>query len=174
MACNREVFDRTLRDLSTISRRLPESLTPLIADCCRVKADIVARDEQEAGPREVLNFGHTAGHALEAVTRYQRFLHGEAVAYGMMVAADVAAGRGLLSSTNQDALNSLIAKLGPLPAVSDLSTRAVADKMRSDKKAREGRVRMVLPTGIGSTTTVDDVTDEGLTASLHRCGIGGS
>ena len=96
MACSRALFDDPARDLSAVSRRTPEALTPVIAECCRIKADIVTRDERETGLREVLNFGHTAGHALESVTRYQRFLHGEAVAYGMMVATEIAASRGLL------------------------------------------------------------------------------
>ena len=61
----------------------------MIAESCRIKADVVARDERESGPRRVLNFGHTAGHALEAVTKYKRFRHGEAVAYGMLVAAEL-------------------------------------------------------------------------------------
>lgn len=172
MACSRPLFDTVLRDLSAISRRTSEALTPVIADCCRIKADIVTRDEQEAGPREVLNFGHTAGHALEAATRYQRFLHGEAVAYGMMVAAALAVRRGLLSTSGQTELNSIIAKLGPLPSVSDVFARAVIELMRHDKKVRDERIRMVLPTDIGATTTIDDVTDEELKVALASCGVG--
>ena len=68
----------------------------MIADCCRIKAAIVADDEREAGPGRVLNFGHTVGHALEAATQYRRLLHGEAVAYGMLAACDLAAARGVL------------------------------------------------------------------------------
>jgi 3-dehydroquinate synthase len=173
MACDREVFDRMTRDLSAVSRRAPEALEPLIAACCRIKADIVSRDEREAGLREVLNFGHTAGHALESVTRYQRFLHGEAVAYGMMVAADIAAGRRLLAAAKQAELNALIAKLGPLPPVSDVFAKAVIDQMRHDKKVRNDRVRFVLPTDIGTTVTVDDVNDDELRAALQHCGVGG-
>lgn len=172
MACSPDLFDGILKDLSAISRRTPDALTPVIAACCRIKADVVGLDERDTGPREVLNFGHTAGHALESVTRYQRFLHGEAVAYGMMIAADVAASRSILSSASQAALTELITKLGPLPTVSDIFARPVLEQMRHDKKARDGRIRMVLPTGIGATVTVDDVTDSELRDALTRCGIG--
>jgi 3-dehydroquinate synthase len=67
---------------------------PVIAESCRIKARVVEQDERESGPRRVLNFGHTAGHALEAVTKYRRFRHGEAVAYGMLAAAELPAGIG--------------------------------------------------------------------------------
>jgi 3-dehydroquinate synthase len=173
MACSRDVFDAVQRDLAAISRREAAALTPLIASCCRIKADIVARDERERGPREVLNFGHTAGHAIEALTRYQRFLHGEAVAYGMMVATDIAAGRGLVSAAQQAELNATIAKLGPLPTVSDLFPQMLIDQMRHDKKVRDTRIRFVLPTGIGGAVTVDDVGDEELKGALQHCGVGG-
>lgn len=173
MACDREVFDALTRDLSPISRRDPAALAPMIARCVRIKAAIVSRDEREAGAREVLNFGHTAGHALEAVTRYRRFRHGEAVGYGMLVAADLAAGRGLLDARGQRALAALVAKLGPLPAVSDIAPAAVVEHMRRDKKARQDRIRFILPTEIGATVTVDDVTDTELERSLRRIGIGG-
>jgi 3-dehydroquinate synthase len=172
MACSRTLFDTLLRDLSAVSRRSPDALTPVIADCCRIKADIVTRDERESGLREVLNFGHTAGHALESVTRYQRFLHGEAVAYGMMVATEIAASRGILAATAHAELNAIVAKLGPLPTVSDLYAKGIVDAMRSDKKVRDGRIRMILPTDVGATTTVDDVSDDELKKALGSCGVG--
>ncbi len=81
-----------------------------------IKAAVVAADEKESGLRRILNFGHTAGHALEAVTKYRRFRHGEAVAYGMLVAADLAVARGALAERDRKALADLIASLGPLPA----------------------------------------------------------
>lgn len=171
-ACRSSLFEAVRRDLPTLTRRDPESLAPIIAECCRIKAGIVARDEREAGPREVLNFGHTAGHAFEALTRYKRFLHGEAVAHGMMVAADLAEARGLMPPGRRADLGTLIAKLGPLPTVADLPRRAVIEQMRHDKKARDGKIRFVLPVEIGETVTVDDATDEELEAALQRCGVG--
>ena len=87
------LFDRLVRDLKAIFAREPEALLPVISESCRIKAKVVAADERESGLRRILNFGHTAGHALEAVTKYRRFRHGEAVGYGMLVAADLAVER---------------------------------------------------------------------------------
>ena len=104
-------------------------------------------DEREAGPRRILNFGHTAGHALEAVTKYRRFRHGEAVAYGMLVAAELAVARGALADRDRQALADLIASLGPLPPVADVPIAQVLEAMRHDKKVVAGTLHFVLPTG---------------------------
>lgn len=170
-ACNRDLFGRLQRDLGPVSKRDPATLTPVIADTCRTKATIVGNDERESGPRRVLNFGHTAGHALEAATRYRRFLHGEAVAYGMLLAADLAVARKLLAPADRDALARLVAQLGPLPSVRDLAASAVLEYIGRDKKVLEGRLHMVLPTAIGSATVVDDVTEEELTGALRAAGL---
>src|SRR5438034_2122437 len=108
----------------------------------------------------MLNFGHPVGHALEAVTRYRRYRHGEAIALGMLAAADLGVARGALAERERQALMQLIAKLGPLPAVADLLTSEVLDAMRHDKKVLHGRLHFVLAIEIGATMTVDDVTDE--------------
>src|SRR4029077_20003902 len=110
--------------------REPEVLSAVIAESCRIKAAVVAADEREAGPRRILNFGHTAGHALEAVTKYKRYRHGEAVAYGMLVAAQLAVNRGALAKQDQGALAALIAGLGPLPPIADVSTVEMLDAMK--------------------------------------------
>ena len=78
-------------------------LTAIIAESCRIKAEVVSADERESGLRRILNFGHTAGHALESVTKYRRYRHGEAVGYGMLVAAQLAAARGALAASGSDA-----------------------------------------------------------------------
>ncbi|MCX6537346.1 MAG: 3-dehydroquinate synthase [Acidobacteria bacterium] len=171
VACSRDLFVRLQGGLGPISRRDAATLTPVIADCCRIKAEIVGRDEREAGPRRILNFGHTAGHALEALTRYRRFLHGEAVAYGMLVAAELALARGLMSADDRDALASLIVQLGPLPPLGDLAAPATIEQMRRDKKVHEGRLHMVLPAAIGSASIVDDVTDDELMRALTGVGL---
>lgn len=168
---SRELFDRVDRDLGAISERTPDVLVPVIAESCRIKADIVSRDEREDGPRRALNFGHTVGHALEAVSGYQRYAHGEAVAYGMLAAARLGAARGLLAEGERAALARLIAKLGPLPAVGNLSAAAVCKAIRRDKKVIDGRLHMVLPTTLGETVTVDDVTEDEIRAALHTIGI---
>jgi len=135
------------------------------------QAEIVATDEREAGPRRILNFGHTAGHALESVTKYRRYRHGEAVAYGMLVAAELARGRGALAETDRQALADVIASLGPLPPIADLSTSHILEAMKHDKKMVAGRLHFVLPTTVGATTIVDDVTEKEMRAALKQVGF---
>ena len=173
MTRDRELFTslRTRPGSALPSR--PEALVPIIADSCRIKAAIVAADERESGARRVLNFGHTVGHALESMTRYVRFLHGEAVAFGMLVAADLAVGRGLITGDDREALASLIAELGPLPPIGDLSAHETVEHMRRDKKILDGRLHLVLPAGIGSTRIVDDVGEEELSRALVGAGLVG-
>jgi 3-dehydroquinate synthase len=171
IVCSRDLFARLQVGLGPISKRDAATLTPVIADCCRIKADIVAGDEREAGPRRILNFGHSAGHALESLTRYRRFLHGEAVAYGMLVAAELAFARGLMSPGDRDAIASLIAQLGPLPPLGDLAAPAIVEHMQRDKKVLDGRLHMVLPTAIGEATIVNDVANDELTRALVGVGL---
>ena len=165
------LFDRVGRDRDAIFAREPEALTPVIAESCSIKAAVVSADEREAGPRRILNFGHTAGHAIEAVTKYKRYRHGEAIAYGMLVAAELALGRHALAERDKKALADLIAGLGPLPAIADISTAQILDAMRHDKKIVAGRLHFVLPTAIGATAIVDDVTDKEMKEALKRVGF---
>ena len=120
------------------SRGRPEALTAIISESCRIKADVVSADEREAGPRRILNFGHTAGHAIEAVTKYRRYRHGEAVGYGMLVAAELAAARGALADRDRQALADLMASLGP--AAAHRRHRGDADR-GGDAARQEDRVR---------------------------------
>jgi 3-dehydroquinate synthase len=171
MTSSRSLFDRVARDQKAIFAREPGALTPIIAESCQIKASIVGADELESGLRRILNFGHTAGHAIEAVTKFRRFRHGEAVGYGMLVAADLATARGALAERDQQALADLIASLGPLPPINDLSTAQILEAMRHDKKVIAGRLHFVLPTAIGATTIVDDVTEKEIRAGLKRVGF---
>jgi len=165
------LFNRIATQRADIFARKPDVLAAVIGESCRIKASVVAADEREAGLRRILNFGHTAGHALEAVTKYRRFRHGEAVAYGMLVAADVAVARGALAENDRIALANLITSLGPLPPVGDLTTVQILEAMQHDKKVVAGRLHFVLPTTIGATAIVDDVTRKELKASLKRVGF---
>src|SRR2546428_520509 len=124
------LFDRVARDRTAIFAREPQALMPVIAESCRIKASVVSADEREAGLRRILNFGHTAGHAMEAVTKYRRYRHGEAVAYGMLVAGELAAGRHALANSDRQALADLIASLGPLPPIADLSSAQMLEAMQ--------------------------------------------
>ena len=165
------LFDRIAKDRKAIFDREPDTLAAVISESCRIKADVVAADEQESGLRRILNFGHTAGHALEAVTKYRRYRHGEAVAYGMVVAAQLGADRGALARQDQSALSDLIASLGPLPPIADVSATEMIEAIRHDKKVVAGRLHFVLPTTIGATTIVDDVTEKELKAALKKAGF---
>jgi 3-dehydroquinate synthase len=171
MTSSPTLFERVARDRKAIFAREPRVLTEVIAESCRIKADVVAADEKESGLRRILNFGHTAGHALEAVTKYRRFRHGEAVGYGMLVAAELAVERGTLAERDRDALASVVASLGPLPPVADISIAQVLDAMTHDKKVVDGRLHFVLPTGVGATAIVNDVTEKEIRKALARLGL---
>lgn len=171
MTSSASLFDELSRNQTAIFTREPAVLTPIIAESCRIKATVVSADEREAGPRRILNFGHTAGHAIEAVTKYRRFRHGEAVAYGMLVAAQLATARGALAARDLQALADLIAGLGPLPTIADVSTAQILEAMRHDKKVVSGRLHYVLPTAIGATAIVNDVTETELKAALKAVGF---
>jgi 3-dehydroquinate synthase len=173
MTSSSSLFDRVARDRKAIFARVPESLTPIIAESCRIKADVVAADERDSGLRRILNFGHTAGHAIEAVTKYRRFRHGEAVGYGMLVAADIAVARGALADRDRHALADLIASLGPLPPIADIAPAQMCEAMQHDKKMVSGRLHFVLPTAVGATTIVDDVTEKEIRSALKRVGFKG-
>jgi 3-dehydroquinate synthase len=164
------LFDRIVTDRAAIFAKEPEVLLPVIAESCRIKADVVAADERESGLRRILNFGHTAGHALEAVTKYRRYRHGEAVAYGMLVAAEIAIRRGAFAKTDGQALADLISALGPLPPVGDVSIAHLVDAIKHDKKMVAGRLHYVLPTAIGATVIVNDVSEEELRQALRAVG----
>jgi 3-dehydroquinate synthase len=171
MTSSAPLFDRIARERKAIFARDTDMLAAVIGESCRLKADVVSGDEREAGPRRILNFGHTAGHAIEAVTKYRRFRHGEAVAYGMLVAAQLAVSRGALAERDRKALADLVASLGPLPPIADLSSAQILDAIQHDKKVVAGRLHFVLPTAIGATTIVDDVSQEELEAALTGAGF---
>jgi len=171
MTSSPALFDRVAKERKAIFARSTESLAAVIAESCRIKAAVVAADEREAGPRRILNFGPTAGHAIEAVTKYRRFRHGEAVGYGMLVVAELARARGALAETDRKALADLIASLGPLPPIADISSAHMLEAMQHDKKMVAGRLNFVLPTAIGATTIVDDVTENEIRAALKKVGF---
>jgi 3-dehydroquinate synthase len=170
---SRTLFDSIDAQLPALFARETTALVAVIAESCRIKAAIVSEDERESGRRRVLNFGHTAGHALESVTKYRRFRHGEAVAYGMMTAANLARTRGVMSQDDRDALQALIVRMGPLPPVGDLEASHVVEAVSRDKKVVDGKLHYVLPTTIGSTVIATDVTSTELGAALQQVGLRG-
>jgi 3-dehydroquinate synthase len=171
MTSSAALFDRVARERKAIFDREPAVLMAIIGESCRIKASVVSADEREAGPRRILNFGHTAGHAIEAVTKYRRYRHGEAVGYGMIVAAELATARGALASHARKALADLIASLGPMPPITDVSSAQILAAISHDKKVVAGTLHFVLPTAIGAATIVDDVDEKELRQALRRVGF---
>src|SRR5689334_12708156 len=171
MIASRPLFDRLSNHIKAVFGHDPEVLVPAIEESCRIKADVVSKDERESGLRRILNYGHTVGHALEAVTKYRRFRHGEAVAYGMLVVAELARARGALADTDRRALADVIASLGPLPPIADISSTLMIEAMQHDKKMVAGTLHFVLPTAIGATAIVDDVAEKEIRAALKQVGF---
>ncbi len=145
------LFDQLERDAGRLSPTAAGLLAPLVARCCRVKAQVVALDERERGWRSILNFGHTFGHALEAAAGYGVVTHGEAVAIGMAGAARLSRGLGLCPQADLDRLLRLLQKLG-LPTQSPLPAEQVLPFIAVDKKGRSGAPRFVLTRGIADVT----------------------
>lgn len=168
---SRPLFDRVRDGLTAIFNQDAAYLTPIIADCCRIKAEVVMADERETGPRRALNFGHTVGHALEAITTYRRFRHGEAIGYGMLAAAHLSVARGLMSDADADALATVLRHMGPMPPVADLRAADALDVISHDKKVVQGTLHFVLAKGIGATAIARDVHRKELTAAMRAIGM---
>lgn len=171
LIASRPLFDRISTNLDSLFARDTAALVPAIGECCSIKAAIVESDERESGPRRVLNLGHTVGHALEAVTRYRRFRHGEAVGYGLLAAAELGVARGVMPQADREALAAMIAKMGPLPAVADLDAAQVVEAAGRDKKVIAGKLHFVLPGPIGTTQIVTDVSSAELRQALAAIGL---
>jgi 3-dehydroquinate synthase len=140
-------------------RKDSAALQWLIAESVRLKAEVVSSDERESGLRRVLNFGHTIGHALEAESKYHRFLHGEAVAWGMVAATRIAVATGRLDANVGRRISDAVLAFGPLPNVEGRS-RDIMRLLRSDKKTRNGTVHFVLPREIGKVEIANDVPEK--------------
>ncbi len=158
------LFRRLERDLDRILARDPKVLGPVIARCCEIKAEVVGEDETESGRRATLNFGHTLGHAIEAITAYGRYLHGEAISIGQIAAALLSAKLLALPEGDVARIRSLFERAG-LPTTIRLS-RAQRERlfgaMRLDKKVSGGEVKFVLARGIGDVIWGQRVPDEAI------------
>jgi len=161
---SRRLFKETtdlLEESATQGLLISSQLENLIASHCAFKAWIVSGDEREdpnrsdRRSRRILNFGHTIGHALEAITSYRRFRHGEAVGQGMLVAGELSKNLGLLDETELELLNKAVSLCGPLPSAKDLDERAVLNALSHDKKRTGGDVKWVLLERIGRARIVD-------------------
>ncbi|WGY48053.1 MULTISPECIES: 3-dehydroquinate synthase [unclassified Vibrio] len=147
-----------------------EALTYAIARCCQIKAEVVAQDEKEAGIRALLNLGHTFGHAIEAELGYGNWLHGEAVAAGTVMAAKTAQLQGLISEPELERIKAILlqAKL-PIHTPDSMSFDDFIKHMMRDKKVLAGELRLVLPTGIGTSEVVKGVPQAIIQQAIDYC-----
>jgi 3-dehydroquinate synthase len=152
-----ELFRLLAERVEVVCAREPAIVDELIGAAVRIKAEVVSADEREGDLRRILNFGHTVGHAMEAETRYERFLHGQAVAWGMLAAIRLAELTGDLKSDDADAMRDLIYLYGPLPPATGLSPQRLLARLASDKKTLQGSIHFVLPTRIGHVKIVKDI-----------------
>ena len=155
--------------LASLSAVGPALLQPLLERSAAAKARVVAADEREGGLRAILNYGHTLGHVVEALCGYGTWLHGEAVAIGMVAAGELSLELGLWGASEQRRQRAVIAAAGLPQQWPALDPGAVLQCLQGDKKVRDGKVRFVLPTGLGSVQIRDDVTPEQVLAALQRC-----
>ena len=158
---DRPLFDLLSNEAASVLSLTPRIVDELIASSVRIKADVVSADERESDLRRILNFGHTIGHAIEAETDYVRFLHGEAIAWGMLAATRLAELLNLLDPAAAVSIQKTICRYGPLPPANDLDAARLIARLASDKKTIQGAVHFVLPTAIGAVKVVSGI-DPGL------------
>ena len=131
----------------------------------------MSADERESGLRRILNFGHTVGHALEAVTKYKQFRHGEAIGYGMLAALAIGVARGVTPKSLYEEVEALITQLGPLPPVADISSKDAYAAIGRDKKVVAGTLHFVAAVDRGRTIELTDVTEKEIKAALKKIGL---
>jgi 3-dehydroquinate synthase len=167
-----ELFAYLEAHVEAILRRESEVIRHIVARCCRLKADIVERDErEEIGLRMVLNYGHTFAHAFETAAGYGAWLHGEAVAAGMVCASRLAERRGLLPAESDFSgrQRQLLERFGLPTAPEGWPDADLLATMRSDKKALAGRLRFILPRGLGEVALFDDIPEGEVEQVLQEC-----
>jgi 3-dehydroquinate synthase len=165
-----DFFSWIERNSNALLGRDPEALAYAVEHSCREKARLVSEDERESGARALLNLGHTFGHAIEAAMGYGEWLHGEAVAAGMCMAADLSVRMGWLDASELDRLRTLNAQLGlPTLAPGTIPPQRMRELMGFDKKVQGGRLRLVLLRGIGEAVLTADFDSAALDQTLTRC-----
>jgi 3-dehydroquinate synthase len=165
-----ELFAYLEQNADAVLRRDPETIRFIVARCCRLKADIVERDErEETGLRAVLNYGHTFAHAFETAAGYGSWLHGEAVAAGMICASRLAERQGLISAELTERQRHLLERFGLPTAPLRWPIDDLIATMRSDKKSLAGKMRFILPRRLGEVALFDQVPDANVRAVLEAC-----
>ena len=166
-----QLFDWLETHVTAILARDPESLQLAIARSCEIKAMVVAADEREQNLRAILNFGHTFGHAIEAATGYAQYLHGEAVALGMLMACDLSVRLGMIDAEVTSRLQALLRAAGLPTEAPRIGAATALDLMQMDKKVLAGSIRLVLLERLGKAAIVSRYSQAELDAVLTRyCG----
>jgi 3-dehydroquinate synthase len=160
------LFDWLDRNMAKLLARDVDALTYIIARSCEIKATVVAKDERERNLRAILNFGHTFGHAIEAATAYQTYLHGEAVGLGMLIAADLSCRLGLIDAVIKDRVRDILRKAGLPTETPRVGAAKALELMRMDKKVLAGAVRLVLLEKLGRAIVTGDYAQAALDATL--------
>jgi len=145
----------------------PAVVDRMIEESVRIKAEVVSVDERESDLRRILNFGHTFGHALEAETAYARYLHGEAVGFGMRAAVHLAKTLGHVDASNAAGILEAVDRYGPIPGLRDIPAEQIAARLVKDKKTIQGKVHFVLPRKIGEVTVVSGVDDGAVLSAIR-------
>src|SRR3954468_3101188 len=162
-----EFFAYLEQNVEAITNRDAGVLTYIVKRCCRLKADVVEKDErEETGLRSILNYGHTFGHAFEAGTDYEQLLHGEGVAIGMMCAARLAEQLGRIDAAFVNRQQKLLEAFRLPLDVPDVEQDELIELMYRDKKVERGKLRFVLPTRLGHVELVRDVSNEEVLAAM--------
>jgi 3-dehydroquinate synthase len=166
-----DFFAHLEANVDAINRRDAAVLTRIVERCCRLKADVVERDErEESGLRSILNYGHTFCHAFEAATGYEELLHGEGVAIGMMCAARLAQRLARVDEAFVERQRKLLESFGLPLKVPDVEHDELIELMYRDKKVERGRLRFVLPSRLGHVELVRDVSTDEILAALEGDG----
>lgn len=160
-----DVFDQ---QRASVLARNPATVDEIIAAKVRIKAEVVTADEREGDLRRILNFGHTIGHALEAETSYERFLHGEAVAFGMIAATRLAVTTVALPPVDAERIVDVVNAYGPIPDCAGIRAENLVARLGRDKKTMQGRVHFVLPTAIGAVKIISDVPNERIMEAIEQ------
>lgn len=154
-----DLFWLMRREPGRVLSHMADVVDRMICDSVRIKAEVVSGDEKEEDRRRILNFGHTFGHALEAETAYSKFLHGEAVAWGMKAAALLAAKERILPTEDQREIVCCVNSYGPFPPLNGIDPLRLAARLKSDKKTVKGKIHFVLPERIGAVKITPDVNE---------------
>ena len=163
-----DLFRLMLEEPRAVLSHAPAVVDRMICDSVRIKAQVVSGDEKEEDRRRILNFGHTFGHALEAETGYSKFLHGEAVAWGMQAAAVLGRLESVLSDADQSAIRRCIKAYGDLPPLNGIQPSRLAARLKNDKKTVNGRIHFVLPERIGAVRITPDVSEQHVLAAIEE------